>query len=195
MITVLERFLKYFSESIVLVDHDKPQKISRTGREYQNGIGPFTEDETVDMILEKIPKQDDMEFQRFVPYPNNKRSKCDLMIKTSSEDLYIEVKMMRLFGDNGKPNDNITTHILSPYPQQRSALTDIQKLKESVFDGAKAIVIYGYDYDDYPLQAIIDCFEVLAEDNLEIPGIFYNFNGLIHKVHKRGAVYAWMLKE
>ena len=27
-----------------------------------------------------------------------------------------EVKMLRLMGDNGKPNDNMLMHILSPYP-------------------------------------------------------------------------------
>ena len=30
---------------------------------------------------------------------------------------------LRLKGDNGKPNDNMLMHILSPYPQHRSALT------------------------------------------------------------------------
>jgi hypothetical protein len=28
----------------------------------------------------------------------------------------IEVKMLRLMGDNGKLNDNMVMHILSPYP-------------------------------------------------------------------------------
>ena len=70
--------------------------------------------------------------------------------------------MMRLFGDNGKTNDNITMHILSPYTQQRSALTDIYKLQESGFDGDKAIMIYGYDYDDYPMLMMLECFEALG---------------------------------
>jgi hypothetical protein len=29
----------------------------------------------------------------------------------------IEIKMPRLMGDNGKPNDNMLMHILSPYPK------------------------------------------------------------------------------
>ena len=32
--------------------------------------------------------------------------------------------MLRFMGDNGKLNDNIVMHILSPYPEHRSALTD-----------------------------------------------------------------------
>ncbi len=36
--------------------------------------------------------------------------------------------MLRLMGDNGKANDNMLMHILSPYPSHRSALTDCEKL-------------------------------------------------------------------
>ena len=39
--------------------------------------------------------------------------------------------MLRFLGDNGKPNDNILMHVLSPYPQHRSALTDCEKLARS----------------------------------------------------------------
>lgn len=101
--------------------------------------------------------------------------------------------MMRLFGDNGKTNDNIAMHILSPYPQQRSALTDIQKLRESGFKGDKAIVIYGYDYDDYPMSLMMDCFETLAGSQLQTPRFSHKFGGLVHPVHKRGEVCGWML--
>jgi hypothetical protein len=50
------------------------------------------------------------------------KQKCDWKWTTPSNEVFmIEAKMMRLMGDNGKPNNNILTHILSPYPQQRSA--------------------------------------------------------------------------
>jgi hypothetical protein len=45
----------------------------------------------------------------------------------------VEVKMLRLMGDNGKPNDNMLMHILSPYPDDNSALTDCQRLAASGF--------------------------------------------------------------
>jgi hypothetical protein len=35
----------------------------------------------------------------------------------------------RILGDNGKLNDNMLMHILSPYPQHRSAVTDCNKLR------------------------------------------------------------------
>jgi len=120
--------------------------------------------------------------------------KCDLCIHTPSGDIFIEVKMMRLLGNNGKTNDNITMHILSPYPQQRSALTDIQKLRDSGFSGEKAIVIYGYDYDDYPMSLMMDCFENLAGENLLTPRHISYFDGLVHPIHTRGEVHGWMIR-
>ena len=46
-------------------------------------------------------------------------------------DWAIEAKMLRMFGDNGKLNDNMLMHVLSPYPAHRSALTDCGKLAHS----------------------------------------------------------------
>lgn len=53
----------------------------------------------------------------------------------------MEVKMLRLMGDNGKPNDNILMHILSPYPEHRSALTDCDKLRGSNLSDRCAVMI------------------------------------------------------
>lgn len=78
----LADFLENFSKSIVIADNKRPQKISRTGKTYQHGIGPHTEDETVDLTLQELPKKWDGLWKRFIPYPNNKRSKCDLSIET-----------------------------------------------------------------------------------------------------------------
>jgi hypothetical protein len=43
-------------------------------------------------------------------------------------------------------------HVLSPYPAHRSALTDCQKLVRSDLPGRKAIVVFGYDYNDWPMN-------------------------------------------
>ena len=190
----LKEFIRNFSSSIEIADKRKPQKISRTGTIYKHGIGPHTEDETVDLVLKEFPISMQAMIKRSIPYPNNKRNKCDLLINSPEGKLFVEIKMLRMFGDNGKPNDNMIMHILSPYPQQRSALTDIKKLNESRFDGYKAIMIYGYDYDNFPTLDMIECFENLAKDKLQYPRINFNFKGLIHSIHKNGNVYAWMLR-
>ena len=185
----LNEFLSEFAARIQFADAKQPQKIP-----YQVGIGPFTENETVDLVLAEFPEDwNGCKFERFVKLPSVPKNKCDLCMVTPAQKLYIEVKMMRLLGDNGKTNDNMTTHILSPYPKQRSALTDIQKLRDSGFDGDKAIVIYGYDYDDFPLSAMMDCFETIAGPKLQTPRFSYKFGGLVHPVLTRGEIYGWML--
>ena len=128
-----------------------------------------------------------------VPYPNAPRQKCDWCWTLPTGDkFYIEAKMMRLMGDNGKPNDNILCHILSPYPQQRSALTDCQKLANAGFKGSLAVLIYGYEYEGYPLEPVIRAFETLASNVVTLSSAsIATFNGLVHPVHRRGAVFAW----
>ena len=63
-----------------------------------------------------------------MPYPVLARQRCDIAIGDPIQ-WAVEVKMLRLFGDNGKLNDNMVMHVLSPYPQHRSALTDVSKLQ------------------------------------------------------------------
>ena len=114
------------------------------------------------------------------------------MADDSGDYWFIEVKMMRLMGDNGKANDNILTHILSPYPQHRSALTDCAKLTVSGFNGRYAILIYGYDYDDWPLDPVMAAFEYLASDIVVLSQKHVaQFAGLVHPVHQHGRVFAW----
>ncbi len=102
--------------------------------------------------------------------------------------------MIRMLGDNGKPNDNLPTHILSPYPQHRSAVTDCEKLVGSGLGKRQAILIYGYDSEAYPLEGLVDAFEVLASHRFRLDEpVSAEFEGLVHPVHQRGAVVAWEL--
>ena len=93
----------------------------------------------------------------------------------------IEGKLLRLKGDNGNPNDNMLMHILSPYPQHRSALTDTVKLATSQFLEPKAIVIIAYDYPDLPFEPAIGAFEILAKNAVDLgPRQEAEFKGLCH---------------
>ena len=99
---------------------------------------------------------------------------------------------MRLMGDNGKPNDNILTHILSPYPEQRSAITDCRKLAASGFDGRRAILIYGYEYEGWPLEPVIGAFEYLAARDVKLSErAVASFKNLCHPIHGTGEVFGW----
>jgi len=102
-------------------------------------------------------------------------------------------------GDNGKPNDNMLTHILSPYPQHKSALNDCVRLARSSFGAKKAILIYGFEHDAWPLEPAIEAFEHLA--NKSLSPVRYQlgtryvscFTGLTHHIHKKGKVFGWEL--
>jgi hypothetical protein len=132
------------------------------------------------------------------PYPNSGRARCDLCLGTAPDwEWCIEVKMLRIMGDNGKPNDNMLMHLLSPYSVHRSALTDVSKLATSGFPGRKAILIYAYDYDQFPMELAVRAFESLAnaDESRLGPLASARFEGLVHPVHTMGAVYAWEVRD
>jgi len=97
-------------------------------------------------------------------------------------------------GDNGKPNANMLMHILSPYPADRSALTDCLKLASSSLGRRHAVVIYGFDFEEYPMEPAIAAFETLAHERVRLSQRFTaSFADLVHPVHRQGAVHAWEL--
>ena len=100
--------------------------------------------------------------------------------------------MLRLFGDNGKLNDNMLMHVLSPYPAHRSALSDCEKLASSVLPGRKAVMIFGYDYEGWSMDPAIRAFETLASQRVALGDRHdASFAHLLHPVHQTGRVFAW----
>ena len=189
----LNRFVSAFAKGMELADAEKP-----IARKYFPGIGPHEEDKTVKMVLRKITSLELMggafEFKLQVSYPDGSKKRCDLQLQHGGTPLYVEVKMMRKLRNNGDSEDYATGHILSPYDDDRSALTDIDKLRNSGFQGPKAILIYGYDYDAFPLEKVIRAFEQLADAKLG-KRFSASFAGLVHPHHQRGEVYGWLVRE
>jgi hypothetical protein len=130
-----------------------------------------------------------------VRYPIQVRQACDVCIGVAPDWSWAcEFKLLRMLGDNGKPNDNMLMHILSPYPQHRSAVTDCVKLIHSGFSCSKAVVIFGYDSEEYPLELAVSAFEALAGAVVELGArAEERFDNLRHPVHRCGAVYGWEL--
>lgn len=128
-----------------------------------------------------------------VPYPGASRQRCDWCLGSAPTwDWVIEVKMLRMFGDNGKLNDNMLMHVLSPYPDHRSALAGCQKLVRSGLPGRKAIVVFGYDYTDWPMDPAIEAFETLVSERVALGDKHAAaYDNLVHPVHQRGRVFAW----
>lgn len=198
MIT-LRRLVADFAHRLQEVDSRGPvARNTRTGREFQPGVGPHTESATVELVVREMQNRDASEYgeaRMGMPYPASPRQRCDLCLGTGDALTWaIEVKMLRLMGDNGKLNDNMLMHILSPYPQHRSALSDCAKLRDSGFEARKGILIYGYGYPGWPLGPAIEAFETLASRNGRLGAREEAaFDGLIHPVHQAGSVAAWEL--
>jgi hypothetical protein len=194
----LAQLVQDFAVAIRRADSRGPQAVwSRTRRPYRPGIGPHTEDQTLKLVIKELIACDAAYIPHSfsVPYPGASRQRCDWCLGSPPAwDWATEVKMLRLFGDNGKLDDNMLMHILSPYPDHRSALTDCVKLADSGLRGRKAIMIFGYDYDDWPMDPVIDAFESLASDHVGL-GRQYQaaYDHLMHPIHQRGRVFAWEL--
>lgn len=124
LLTFIEDFASGFKEA----ERKQPNAVNvRSKLEFSAGIGPHSEAETVRLVMIELarlfPAKYAGRYATGVPYPESARRKCDLCLGTPPVwDWSIEVKMIRFFGDNGKLNDNILMHVLSPYPAHRSAL-------------------------------------------------------------------------
>ena len=192
----LEQLVADIATAIQRADHRRPRAVgSRTGREYQAGIGPHTEAATLGLIVDELVglRASYELYALDVAYPGSARQRCDWCLGSQPDwDWALEAKLLRMLGDNGKLNDNMLMHILSPYAAHRSALTDCAKLAASVLGQRKAVLIIGYDYDDWGLEPAIDAFETLARRQATLgTRHIAMFNDLIHPVHRRGSVFAW----
>lgn len=188
-----------FAIGMQLADAQYPVAVNQRSKEpYQPGLGPHTEANTVALVIDEVVAKWPERYGRHqlgVPYPDGSRQRCDLCLGTAPDwGWAIEVKLVRMLGDNGKPNDNLPTHILSPYPRHRSALTDCEKLVGSGLGGRKAILIFGYEYELWPLEPMVEAFEVLARRRVLLGERKESrVEGLTHPVHQQGAVFAWEL--
>jgi hypothetical protein len=194
----LAQLVRRFADALMTVDSRRPVAVRQTtGTPFQAGIGPHTETATVALVMQELKAQGHVSaHQLAVAYPHSPRQKCDVCLGASPRwNWALEVKLLRLMGDNGRPNDNMLMHILSPYPAHRSALTDCAKLATSGFDARKGIVIYGFEHEEWPLAPAIDAFETLARAKWELgPRHEARLEGLVHPVHASGAVFGWELR-
>jgi hypothetical protein len=149
--------------SMEAADRRSPQATSNDGtRLYKPGIGPFSEDAAVRLTLAEMRAThgDAYAIAGKRRYPSG-RSECDLALGELPE-WAIEVKMGRLGRDNGTYEDTTTKKILSPYPDDRSAVTDCRKLASSGFAGRRAVLIYGFNDPKRPIMRLIEAFEFIA---------------------------------
>lgn len=190
-------FVTDFARAMHVVDRARPIAM-RSGEKgaFRAGIGPHSEDVVVELCLQQMVQAAPQRYGRSgrsIAYPDGSRSRCDLCFGEAPDwDWAIEVKLLRFLGDNGKQNGNMLMHILSPYPQDRSALTDCSKLAAAPIATHKAIVIFGYEHQEWPLEPAIAAFETLAVGRVELGDRHTAETGpLVHPVHDSGRVFGW----
>lgn len=100
--------------------------------------------------------------------------------------------MGRFRGDNGKPDDASIKDLISPFRADRSALSDALKLAESSFPSRTAILVYGFDDPQRPLDDALDTLDLLLHHRVEVnERQEARFDGLRHPVFRSGRVAAW----
>lgn len=63
---------------------------------------------------------------------------------------------------------------------------DCEKLVNTKFSTNKAILIHGYEHDEWPLELAIEAFEALSSTRVTLSQRFSRkFDGLIHPIHSR----------
>jgi hypothetical protein len=188
----LEEIIEQFAVGMKAADQRGPRALNpQTGRIYQPGIGPHPEDRAVDLVMRELAVQRPRWRSRVRVCDPDSKQPCDWLLGDPLE-WAIEIKMARPNSDTGKPQDLAIKDILSPYPVDRSALSDCVKLARSGINCRRAILIYGFDDSVRPLSDIISAFETLAGARVNIGTQRYAPLGrLVHPVHRSGGVYGW----
>ena len=184
-----------FAHGMTAVDGRSPQAASQRdgSRFYQPGIGPFSEDAAVALTLAEMKASSgEHRLPRCGQARLSGQQICLDLAVGERPDWAIEIKLARLGRDNGTYEDAAIKKILSPYPDDRSAVTDCQKLASSSFEGRRAVLIYGFDDPERPLSWLMNAVEAIAGQTVRLgPRQHAPLGHLVHPVFAAGHVYAW----
>jgi hypothetical protein len=186
----LAEIVVYYAEALKAVDEQ-----GLAFNNYQPGVGPFSEGKGLELALVYLKGTRPWAYESAgeKPYPGGPVRRCDLVIPG---EWAIEFKMLRPFGDNGKPAEHWSENALHPYLGNTSAIGDCLKLIGSAFAERKGIIIYGFEHNPpvIRLEPAICSFEAIAEQVMGIrlgPRNMAPFDGLRHPVFHQGVVYGW----
>ena len=144
----------------------------RTKRPYVKGVATLFEPQFTKEVVKYWPIEYDGELS-FIddefPYPDS-RETCDMVITDAKKESdfgqfewAIEMKYLRLVGNNGNNNDYVMQKAISPFLKDRSLVHDIEKLKHATFSTRKAVIFYGFDYDEDSVEHANRMCEKIAE--------------------------------
>jgi hypothetical protein len=152
------------------------------------GIGPFGEPQLVRLVAQELA----------VSYPDEyggarTMRQPDLMLPGRWA---LEFKIVRPFGDNGRPAEHWSENLLHPYLGNVSALGDCLKLAALDVPERRCVVVVTYSHHPprIEFEPLIRSFEVIADQVLGLSlGPRYSSEALdlIHPVHARATVFGW----
>ncbi len=127
-------------------------------KEFQPGIAPFGEAQAVNAALNELKRLKPSAYLLAVV-----RRVPDLLIPAHWA---LEFKIVRPFGDNGKPAEHWSENILHPYPGNTSSLGDCLKLLDCGLTERKAVVILGFEHcpSQVSIDPAVEAFELLASN-------------------------------
>jgi hypothetical protein len=190
----LKELVSLFAEAIEYVDSRCAPYVTRAGRQYRPGIGPYPENRAMELVTARITASGVATCGQFVAYPASPRQQCDVWVGDPME-WAVEVKMGRFRGDNGKPDDTGIKDLISPFRRDRSALADGVKLAESGFPCRKAVVVYGFDDEERPLGEALQALDVLLRQRVTVAARSEaTLGGLRHPVFSSGRVAGWEIQ-
>lgn len=165
----LKEIVNNIAELIPVVDSttQKQNHGRRTKRPYLKGVKTLREPQFVEELILQWKKTKPgqtllTDITDEFPYPvnevpsgNKKGETCDIVLTSTDVEVMfgtwewaIEIKYLSLVGNNGNNNDYVMQKAISPYLKDRSLVHDIEKLKKASFGKRKAVIFYGFDFDE-----------------------------------------------
>jgi len=172
-----------FADALAAVDATRS-----VHKEFQPGIGPYGEADAVRAALAWLRDA------RAPAYRLAATKRLpDFLVPG---EWAVELKVIRPFGDNGKPAEHWSENVLHPYPGNTSSLGDCLKLLASGLPERKAVVIFGYEHTPpvVPLPPAIASFEFVAG---QVLGLRLSARAealrtaLVHPVHQQLRVFGY----
>ncbi|MBI4451491.1 hypothetical protein HY642_05940 [Candidatus Woesearchaeota archaeon] len=164
-------------------DGERPQH-----KGFKSGIGPYGEPQLVHELRNRL---------RLRGLPTQVKRHPDLII---NGEWAVEFKIVRPYGDNGKPAEDWSVNLLHPYPGSTSAVGDALMLKGMKYP-KKAVFVIGYEHDPanpqrVNLDTLFDAFELIARDLAHLPvskRSEQTRDKLVHPVHQVVRCAAWQI--
>lgn len=185
----LSEIVEHYTWAFQKVDAQRPVYAN-----YQPGLGPFGEPHALKRALRHLQAVYPHIYSEAGPraYPGAS-TQCDLVLPGAWA---IEWKLIRPFGDNGRPAEHWSENVLHPYTGNTSSIGDCLKLLRSHFTERKAVLVYGFEHTPpiISLDPAIRAFEVVATQVVGVrlgPRHTAKLAGLVHPIHQQVTVFGW----